>query len=59
MRVIDPHCKRCHGTGRICEQHHELPFEHDGCPGPGAPYSVKAKPYTAARASHARSAQRR
>lgn len=33
---MDDQCK-CGGERWICEEHPELPWPHDDCPGPGMP----------------------
>jgi hypothetical protein len=35
--------KLCDGTGWLCEAHPDLPFGHDGCPGPGVPCACNPK----------------
>jgi hypothetical protein len=30
-------CPICFGSGRVCEDHPDKPWEHDGCGGAGGP----------------------
>jgi hypothetical protein len=35
--AIDHNCPKCQGTGYICEDHPDKPFQHDNCSGIGWP----------------------